>query len=291
MTLKNPRKKIILETFTSPQNPLEFLVNVSISLMVGLISINNPYGWLGLIAILLLWCLHWLQKEQEKKRINAAFNQLAYTATPQPVDPCPGLILLISTYSPRKKELTEEMLDPLKDKIIKKESSDLTQDDFDNINLLNSNLAPQIAAIDFHRQNNILKHLWLINTKTNENKTGSTEAVTILQKYLEFKYLGQIKIHSEGLTVSDNNYFELYNTVDRIFQDKSKHYFADEFIIADITGGTKMMSIALTLACIPPKRKLQYMDYSRDWEGNPLPKGESQPILVDIDPILYRPTE
>jgi len=291
MTLKNPRKKIILETFTSPQNPLEFLVNVSISLIVSSLSVNNPYGWLGLIAILLLWCLHWLQKKQEKNRINAAFNQLAYTATLQPVDPCPGLILLISTYSPREKELTEEILNPLKGIIIENESSDLTQDDFDNINLLKSNLAPQIAAIDFHRQNNILKHLWLINTKTDENKTGSTEAVTILQRYLEFKYPGQIEIHSEGLTVSDNNYFELYNTVDRIFQDKSKHYYADEFIIADITGGTKMMSIALALACIPPKRKLQYMDYNRDWEGSPLPKGESQPILIDIDPILYRPTE
>jgi len=70
--------------------------------------------------------------------------------------------------------------------------------------------------------------------------------------------------------------------VDKIFQSAD---YKDEKIVADITGGTKMMSIALTLACIPPKRLLQYMDSQRDWEGNPLEKGEMKPTLIDIDSI------
>ncbi|WP_051470164.1 hypothetical protein [Fischerella sp. PCC 9605] len=58
-------------------------------------------------------------------------------------------------------------------------------------------------------------------------------------------------------------------------------------IVADITGGTKMMSVALAMACIPPRRRMQYMDSQRDWQGNPLPTGEMKPVVIDIDPILY----
>jgi hypothetical protein len=48
-----------------------------------------------------------------------------------------------------------------------------------------------------------------------------------------------------------------------------------------------MMSVALGMACIPPKRRMQYMDSQRDWEGNPVSAGDMQPIVIDVDPILY----
>ncbi|NJM69632.1 MAG: hypothetical protein HC862_05050 [Scytonema sp. RU_4_4] len=48
-----------------------------------------------------------------------------------------------------------------------------------------------------------------------------------------------------------------------------------------------MMSVALAMVCILPRRQMQYMDSQRDWQGNPLPKGEMKPVVIDIDPILY----
>ena len=47
-----------------------------------------------------------------------------------------------------------------------------------------------------------------------------------------------------------------------------------------------MMSVALSIACISPKRRLQYMDSKRDWQGNPLQKGEIKPMLIEIDPVI-----
>jgi hypothetical protein len=31
------------------------------------------------------------------------------------------------------------------------------------------------------------------------------------------------------------------------------------------------------------------MDAERDWEGNPIQGGRSQPIAIDIDPVLNLP--
>jgi hypothetical protein len=57
-------------------------------------------------------------------------------------------------------------------------------------------------------------------------------------------------------------------------------------MVADVTGGTKMMSVALAMACVPPKRRMQYMDSQRDWQGNPLTAGKIIPVSIDVDPFL-----
>ena len=71
---------------------------------------------------------------------------------------------------------------------------------------------------------------------------------------------------------------------EKIFRDSA---YKDEVIVADITGGNKMMSIALALACIPSGRRMQYMD-TRNWQGDSLPYGHMTPIAIDIDPIIQR---
>lgn len=48
------------------------------------------------------------------------------------------------------------------------------------------------------------------------------------------------------------------------------------------------MSVALATACVPPKRRMQYMDTERDRHGIPLPNGTLAPIAIDVDPILNR---
>jgi hypothetical protein len=49
-----------------------------------------------------------------------------------------------------------------------------------------------------------------------------------------------------------------------------------------------MMSISLAMACLPPRRKMQYMDSKRDWKGEPLAQGDIKPVVIDVDPILYK---
>lgn len=48
-----------------------------------------------------------------------------------------------------------------------------------------------------------------------------------------------------------------------------------------------MMSVALAMACIPPNRKMQYMDSERDWQGQPLGAAGTRPVVIEVDPILY----
>jgi len=33
------------------------------------------------------------------------------------------------------------------------------------------------------------------------------------------------------------------------------------------------------------------MDSQRDWQGNPLAKRQMIPVVIDIDPILYQPSD
>lgn len=48
-----------------------------------------------------------------------------------------------------------------------------------------------------------------------------------------------------------------------------------------------MMSVALAMACVKPGLKMQYMDSTRDWQGNPLQTGDMKPVGIDVFPIIY----
>ena len=106
------------------------------------------------------------------------------------------------------------------------------------------------------------------------NIRGSEITAIILTTYLKFKYGNLLEVHSQNfqereLLVDDGDYRKFYEIVDYIF---SQSVYKDDVLIADITGGTKMMSVALAMACIPPKRKMQYMDSQRDW-------GSTEPVM------------
>jgi hypothetical protein len=94
----------------------------------------------------------------------------------------------------------------------------------------------------------------------------------------------RLEIHRERLSIRDYDYAGLWQLGEDIFRQSG---YKSEFLVADITGGTKMMSVALAMTCVPSKRRMQYMDSQRDWQGNPLHQGEMRPVDVDVDPILY----
>lgn len=282
--MKKDINQSFIQKFINPESPLSFIGYLGLSTLTGWLVTFNTWAIFISAILAIVW---YFEVKQNQKRNKQNFDNLIASFVPENAKPLPspGLILLLSPYSPRKRELSEDTLKPLINKILESTPEQLTKELFEEINLFKSNLAPQIAAIDFHSQDKKLRDVWLISTKTDSESVGSENSVIILKKYLEFKYSSQLTIHDRGLSVSDSNYLELYQTVDRIFRDKETPY-RESHIIADITGGTKMMSIALALACIPFKRKLQYMDSIRDWEGKPLQKGDMKPILIDVDPNI-----
>ena len=264
--------------FFSPESPLEFIGFTVMTAMLGLMSAGN---WLGFIFIPIFATAWWLfDQRRQRKRLQSA----CFIVTKEQPHPARGLILLLSPYSVRNlKAIDPTQLEKHLQHLLT--TPQPTAEDFTNIGILHSNLLPQIKAVEYHLRTNKLEEVWLLSTASYSSVKGSTSAASILEKYLRNRY-GNItpKIHRQKYPVKEYDYASLWQLAEKIFRDSA---YKDEVMVADITGGNKMMSIALALACIPAGRRMQYMD-TRNWQGEPLPQGHMTPIAIDIDPIVQR---
>lgn len=274
------QKPLKLENLFAPRSPLEFLGYSIVTAIIGLISAGSPIGLIGVPVIAFCWW--WIDRQRIK---NQTPINLSLSLEKQAPAAASGLILLLSPYFPRNTALKKpENLQPLLDALLGTPVEQLKEADFHNIGLFESNLLPPIKAVEYHFLQGKLREVWLIVSQTVGSVQGSESAARILEKYLTFLYGSQLKIHcSEKLTILDHDYAGLYCLADNIFQTAD---YKDELIVADVTGGKKMMSVALAMACVPPKRRMQYMDSDRDWQGNPLPAGIISPVSIDVDPFL-----
>ncbi|UBF24352.1 hypothetical protein K9N68_21935 [Kovacikia minuta CCNUW1] len=273
------KRRLKLEGIFAPRSPLEFVGFALISGMLGLLSSGNLIGLVFVPLFAIVWWVfdHW----RSKKLVATA----SYSITKEQPCPAKGLLLLLSAYDPRTANLKNpKVLQPLVEQILHTDT--LTEADFAAINLLGSNLLPQIRAVEYHVQRGKLRDVWFIATETYDTVKGSDVAAAILEKYLRFQYgIQRFDIHrSPELTVREYDYVRLCRIVENVFRHSG---YRDEMILADITGGNKMMSVAIAMACIPPGRRMQYMDTPRNRHGNPLRQGEMVPVVIDIDPILY----
>lgn len=276
LTVKHRPK---LEGIFAPRSPLEFVGFAVVTGMLGLLSAGNLFGLVFVPVFAIAW---WAFDRQRSKKLALATS---YSMIKEPPRPAKGLLLLLSAYDPRTPNLrVPAVLQPLIAHILQAET--LTEADFAAINLLGSNLLPQLEAVKYHVESGKLRDVWLIATESYETVKGSDVAAAILEKYLRFQYGTQtFDIHrSPALTVREYDYARLCQLVEDVFRQSG---YKDAMLLADVTGGNKMMSVAIAMACIPPGRRMQYMDTQRDWQGNPLFQGEMQPVVIDIDPILY----
>jgi hypothetical protein len=142
--------------FFAPRSPLEFLGFTFISCMLALVSAGNPIGFVFIPIFTLGW---WLWERYRQQKLAAA---TVFSVTKEAPRPARGLILLLSPFDPRRTELKDSThLQPLLDRIT--DSSAPTDADFAAINLLGSNLLPQIKAVDYHCQQGKLRDLSLIH--------------------------------------------------------------------------------------------------------------------------------
>jgi hypothetical protein len=193
-----------------------------------------------------------------------------------------GLILLVSTINPRDK-IDRQAFDDYLKHITSLSFEQLQAQDFELLH--KSNLLPPLRAIEFHYTSGKLRDCWLIATTETDGQMGSEDVPPLLEKWFRVLHPHHnIEFHyGKELCVHPRDYVSLWNLVDRLFREapyKPKH------IIADVTSGTKLMSVGVALACQQEGRTMQYMSTQRDWRGEPLPTGEMVPILVDIDPYL-----
>ncbi len=288
MLTRSQRSSFDFERLISPRSPLEFLGFAAVSALVGLASAGNPIGLIAVPVIAVIWW--WFDRQRDQKR------RLGFVVEKKPPQAARGLILLLSPYDPREAHLRQEqVLQPQVEQLL--QLSNPQASDFAAINLFRSNLMPQIRAVEYHATQGKLRDIWLITTSSYEiqqqTKTGiqtvtvkgSEQTAAILMHYLRSQYgPDRFDIHAKDLTVEEWQYDKVVQKAENIFCSSG---YRNEVIVADITGGTKMMSVALAMACIPPRRRMQYMDSQRDWQGNPTLQGEVKPLVIDIDPILY----
>lgn len=269
-----------LENLFSPRSPIDFLGFAVVGVIINLLSGGEPLGFVGVAVLFLYW--FWVDYRRAKK----LSKQLGLSVdSKEPAKGAKGLILLLSPYSPRQASLKDEtQLKPLVEYILTTPVEKLQLADFEAIDLFNSNLLPQIKAVEYHVKEGKLRDVWLISSKSYDSVKGSEITTQILSQYLIFEYGQRLEVNTQGYCVEDWNYKKLWQIADNIFRESD---YKDEALIADITGGTKMMSVALAMACALPKRRMQYMDAQRDWQGHPLSIGEIKPIGIDIAPIIH----
>lgn len=269
-----------LENIFSPRSPIDFLGFAVVGVIINLLSGGQPLGFLGVGVLFLYW--FWMDYRRGKKlskKLGLFFD------SKEPAKGAKGLILLLSPYSPRQVSLKDEIqLKPLVEYILTTPVEKLQLADFQSIDLFNSNLLPQIKATEYHVKEGNLRDVWLISSKSYDLVKGSEITAQILSQYLSFEYGQRLEVHTEGFSVEDWNYKKLWQIADNIFRESD---YKDEAVVADITGGTKMMTVALAMACALPKRRMQYMDAQRDWQGHPLPVGEIKPVGIDVAPIIH----
>jgi hypothetical protein len=286
-----PRPPRIEDVF-SPRSPWHYVGFCLLS--IGLNTFSSLVGTWGFVVcapfLVLLFVLMWLRA----RRLLAA--PVAYRVTKQPPLPARGLILLLSPYDPRSPnpELRDAEKVHVMIEALLENAERLTEDDLHKINLSGSNLAPQLEAVAYHVRQGQLRDVWLLTTATEWVEAdgvrrcvrGSEKAAELLEACLRLRHGAALAVQRVGLTVPAWDYAVLWRKAEEIFRRSG---YKEDVLLADITGGTKMMSVALAMACIPPLRKMQYMDTMRDWQGQPLPAHTSQPVVIDVDPLLYEP--
>lgn len=263
------------------------LLGNAVANLLGGWSVWGVSGNLIIVAVIALWVIVlWYMQLRRARRGEVEIRVCAPEGKA-------GLIILLSTLNPfgsgTKEEVAQrrQVVQSAAKWITRAEAGHLCADDFRPF--FDTNLEPALRALEWHLGKGKLEHCWTIGSPdepaagTHAAAVGSAWLGGILKQWYECLHPGTDVTFHPTLEVPARNYGQLWDTVDRVFREAS---LKPEHIICDITGGLKLMSIGAALACLDEGRTMQYMDSARDWKGDPVPKGQMEPVLVDITPYL-----
>ena len=283
--MSNRSDPSLLDRLFSPRSPAQYVFYFLLAFAINRVSNRFP-AWSDQLFMGFLVCLFafvwWVNRR-------AAALPAVVSLSKQPPERVRGLILLVSPYDPRDPAVKNAEAFTLNVRqVLEKPAAELTDGDFEAIGLARSNLWPLVKAVEYHATGDVLRELWLITTRTEFEKKegmptvpirGSEEAAALLAKYVAHRHGSQVRVHREGLELEGAwDYVTLWRKAEEIFR---RSPYKAEALLADVTGGTAMMSVALALACVAPGRRMQYMHTGRDWQGQPLPDREPVPVVID----------
>jgi hypothetical protein len=145
---------------------------------------------------------------------------------------------------------------------------------------------PASEAIKFHyspdRKKHALEHCWLLRTPAPVKEAeGAAKSSWWNAQSLEEKYRGRVKMHLKDVEMDDPE--SVSTALSQAHQEARKLKLKRNEIVADITGGTKMMSVGMVLAGIAAGIDLTYLK-ARELlpDGRANPKAGADPVHVDI---------
>lgn len=262
--------------------PVWFYGGMLVNVLSGLLGLPG----LALISVPIFGGYIWLMLWQRRKT----------ALVPELVEREPrgkhGLILPLSPINPFG-GMDETQLQALIDRLHDDSPAPPTDGDF--ALLERSNLESPLRAIEHHYEKSTLRDCWLITTEDVTYPDGKTErgswyAAKILERWFFHRHPeahNKIRFHyGEPWHVHPRDYAKMWLLVDEIFEQAP---YKAENVIVDITPGTKPMTLAIGLACLEPKRTMQYIAAGRHpLTGEVLVSGRRVPVLIDVDPYLYR---
>lgn len=160
---------------------------------------------------------------------------------------------------------------------------------------------PATAAIRYHFRDEengekpVLTHCWLVTSgrpaqalDSKPRRAGDASVPTAWEnaQALRASYGGK-GVHVEVRIIDPEDPENIFQVIEKIYADAKGMDFERKDLVADFTGGTKMMSAGMVLACIPEDRDLEYMRPRSFLEGGrPDPAAGADPKLVDLNFFL-----
>lgn len=136
--------------------------------------------------------------------------------------------------------------------------------------LTNSNWGPLVVASEHHGDK--LKHCWVVCSRQVLNEYPKAEE-------LIKRFAPHVKCHKRNI-VNINDVVEMVGLTDEIYKDASEKGLPAEFVIADFTSGTAMMSGGLIISAASKNRKLEYMKQDGTTKNESLIEVEIPPSLL-----------
>lgn len=134
--------------------------------------------------------------------------------------------------------------------------------------LLISRFDSAMHAIEYHLQKDCgsLESVWLVPSNGRESEKFGPATIDVAEQIkTQCKTLAKTKhvdlrveIHETGVSPADAQ--DTFDYVNRIFR---RGTYKPGEIIADLTGGTKPMTVGMVMACLPRDRELEYVPYNK----------------------------
>jgi len=115
---------------------------------------------------------------------------------------------------------------------------------------------PAAAAIKYHLA--ALEHCWLItSTEPQTPPEPPFQSAWKNAGQLKAQFQDRVRMHIKVIDPEDPQ--SIFQSVEQVYAEAKAFGLTSKDIVADFTGGTKMMTAGMVLACTPADRDVQYM--------------------------------